>query len=100
MIEKKAPSENMKDRWKETLYGINTIFSPLDTNSGKRKIFEIILNSGKLNSQAQEMSYQSKTKEYPIRELESKIYVFTADRFYRKKRSTQWSYCSCFKLQF
>ncbi len=68
----------------EFLYGINTIFSLLNTNSGRRKIFEIILNSGKLNSlRLQEIISKAKQKNIKISELESKEFAgFAAERFY------------------
>ena len=76
----------------EFLYGINTIFSLLDTNSGKRKIFEIILNSGKLNSlRLQEILTKAKRKNIPTRELDSKRFAdFAAGRVYQEEiESTQ-----------
>ena len=76
----------------EFLYGINTIFSLLDTNSGKRKIFEIILNSGKLNSlRLTEIISKAKRKNIPIRELQSKRFAdFAEERFYQEEiESTQ-----------
>jgi 23S rRNA (guanosine2251-2'-O)-methyltransferase len=76
----------------EFLYGINTIFSLLDTNSGKRKVFEIILNSGKLKSpRFAEILSKAKRKNIPTRELESKRFDgFAADKFYHEEiESTQ-----------
>jgi 23S rRNA (guanosine2251-2'-O)-methyltransferase len=76
----------------EFLYGINTIFSLLDTNSGKRKIFEIILNSGKLNSpRLTEILLKAKHKNIPIRELQSKKFAgFAEGKFYQEEiESTQ-----------
>jgi 23S rRNA (guanosine2251-2'-O)-methyltransferase len=71
----------------EFLYGINTIFSLLDTNSGKRKIFEIILNSGKLNSpRLQEIILKAKRKNIHVRELESKKFAgFAEERVYQEE---------------
>jgi 23S rRNA (guanosine2251-2'-O)-methyltransferase len=71
----------------EFLYGINTIFSLLDTNSGKRKIFEIILNSGKLNSpRLREIISKAKRKNIPTREIQSKKFAgFAEDRFYQEE---------------
>ena len=76
----------------EFLYGINTIFSLLNTNSGKRKIFEIILNSGKFNSlRLTEIISKAKRKNIPIRELQSKRFAdFAEERFYQEEiESTQ-----------
>jgi 23S rRNA (guanosine2251-2'-O)-methyltransferase len=66
----------------EFLYGINTILSLLETNSGKRKIFEIILNSEKLNSvRVGEITLKAKQKNIYIRELQSKKFTgFAAGR--------------------
>jgi len=71
----------------EFLYGINTIFSLLDTNSGKRKIFEIILNSGKLSSpRLKEIISIAKRNNIHTRELESKRFAgFAAEKFYQEE---------------
>ncbi len=76
----------------EFLYGINTIFSLLNTNSGKRKIFEIILNSGKINSfRIAEILSKAKQKNIRTRELESKNFIgFAEEIFYQEEiESTQ-----------
>jgi len=71
----------------EFLYGINTIFSLLDTNSGKRKIFEIILNSEKLNSnRLQEILLKAKRKNINTVKLESKKFTgFAEERFHQEE---------------
>jgi 23S rRNA (guanosine2251-2'-O)-methyltransferase len=71
----------------EFLYGINTISSLLDTNTGKRKIYEIILYSEKLNSpRIAEIISKAKKKNINIRELQSKKFIDFADsRLYQEE---------------
>ncbi|MBM3707429.1 MAG: 23S rRNA (guanosine(2251)-2'-O)-methyltransferase RlmB [Actinobacteria bacterium] len=52
------------------LYGVNTIISLLDINSGRRKIYEIIINSSKLKtSRINEIIKKAGVKKIPIRYL-------------------------------
>lgn len=71
----------------EFLYGINTIFSLFNTNSGKRKIFEIILNSGKINSpRITEIILKAKQKNISIIELDPRRFVnFAESRLYQEE---------------
>lgn len=71
----------------EFLYGINTISSLLNTNKGKRKIYEIILNSEKLNSsRIAEIISKAKQKNINIRELQSKKFIdFAENRLYQEE---------------
>ncbi|MCL5069464.1 MAG: 23S rRNA (guanosine(2251)-2'-O)-methyltransferase RlmB [Actinobacteria bacterium] len=76
----------------EFLYGINTVSSLIAANSGKRKIFEIILNSGKVNSsRIREVISKAEQKNIHTRKLEpNKFAGFAADNFYKEEiESTQ-----------
>lgn len=68
---------------RELLYGINNISSLLTTNSGKRKIYEIIINKNRKNSpRVKEIINKADKRNIIVKELDSKNFLsFIKDKF-------------------
>lgn len=74
----------------ELLYGINNINSLLTINSGKRKIFEIIINNNRKNSsRVKEIINKANKRNIIVKELDSKNFLsFIKDKFTKEEIAT------------